>query len=75
MVKKVQRAAALAKAGIPTAGFSRTQFCARWDISPGFYLKMQREGIGPRETRLCERFVITVEDEQEWIRRRQEAAA
>ncbi|MEY9183134.1 hypothetical protein ABIG06_004715 [Bradyrhizobium sp. USDA 326] len=74
-LSKAENAAALRKAGIQRKSFSRAELCARNDISPEFYKKLQRLGLGPRETQILDRFVITVEDEAAWLQKLQKNAA
>jgi hypothetical protein len=66
---KPEARAALTAAGIPRNAFSRREICARNHISEGFYRKLLSEGLGPKETRILDRVIITVEDEAEWLRR------
>jgi hypothetical protein len=72
---KAETAAALQAAGIPRKAFSIPQFCARHALSEGFYRKMRERGLGPRETRILDRVIITEEAETEWRRERQAATA
>lgn len=65
---KAEAAAALAAAGIPRRSFSIPQFCARNDLSQGFYRKLRKLKLGPRETRILDRVFITEEAETEWLR-------
>jgi hypothetical protein len=65
---KVKAAAALAAAGIQRRSFSIPQFCARNDLSEGFYRKLRKLKLGPRETRVLDRVVITQEAETQWLR-------
>jgi hypothetical protein len=67
---KAEAAAALLAAGIPRKSFSVPQFCARNDLSEGFYRKIRSLGLGPHETRVLDRVVITDDDEAEWLRQR-----
>jgi hypothetical protein len=67
---KAANAADLLAAGIPRKGFSIPEFCARWDFSEGFYRKLRMRGLGPRETRLLDRVIITDEAEADWQRER-----
>ena len=67
---KAESAAALQAAGIPRKSFSIPQFCARNDLSEGFYRKIRSLGMGPHETRVLDRVVITDDDEAEWLRQR-----
>jgi hypothetical protein len=67
---KPKMAAALQAAGIPRRTFSIPEFCARNDLSEGFYRRMRAEGVGPHETRIFDRVLITLEAEDEWLRER-----
>jgi hypothetical protein len=71
---KAENAAALVAANIPRKGFSRAEFCGRWGMSEGFYRELQKRGLGPRETRILDRVIITDEDELDWQRERQAQA-
>ena len=70
---KAEAAAALAAAGIPRRSFSIPQFCARNDLSEGFYRKLRKLKLGPRETRVLDRVFITEEAETEWLREHEAA--
>jgi hypothetical protein len=72
---KNENAAALRAAGIPQKSFTIPQFCARHALSEGFYRKMRERGLGPRETRILDRVIITEEAETEWRREREAATA
>ena len=72
---KAEAAAALRVAGIPRKSFSIPHFCARHDFSEGFYRKLRKLGLGPRETRILDRVIITEEDETTWLREREAASA
>jgi hypothetical protein len=65
---KAEAAAALAAAGIQRRSFSIPQFCARNDLSEGFYRKLRKLKLGPRETRVLDRVFITEEAETNWLR-------
>jgi hypothetical protein len=64
---KAENAIALAKAGIPRKSWSKPEFCARNGISPGFYDKLKKLGLGPEETNYLDRILITVEAEDRWL--------
>ena len=72
---KAENAAALKAAGIPQRSFSIPIFCARHDISPGHYANLRKHKMGPKETDLLGRKVITDRDEEEWLRERAAASA
>jgi hypothetical protein len=65
---KAKAAEALLSAGIQRRSFSIPQFCARNDLSEGFYRKLRKLKLGPRETRILDRVVITEENETAWLR-------
>jgi hypothetical protein len=71
---KAKAAEALAAAGIQRRSFSIAQFCARHDISEGFYRKMRERGLGPLETRILDRIIISENSETEWLRERETAS-
>jgi hypothetical protein len=61
---KNANATALVAAGIEQVGFSIPQFCARWSISEAFYRKLRAQKLGPDETHLLTRVIITIESEK-----------
>ena len=67
---KAENAAALLAAGIPRKSFSKAEFCARHGLSPGLYDKMKKLKMGPRETNVLDRIIITDEAEAEWLEER-----
>ncbi|WP_409191045.1 hypothetical protein [Bradyrhizobium sp. RDM4] len=74
-IKKEINAAKLAKAGIARKSWSKLEFCARNGISEGFYDKLQKDGDGPDETVVRDRVLITVDDENKWLRQNKRKAA
>jgi hypothetical protein len=72
---KAENAAALLSAGIPRKSWSISEFCARHGISPGLYDKLKKLGLGPHETELLNRKIITDDDEDDWLRERKAASA
>jgi hypothetical protein len=56
------------------AAYSIKNFCRAHSISPAFYHKLQRLGLGPRELRLGARTLISRESAGEWRREREGAA-
>jgi hypothetical protein len=64
---KAENAAALLAAGIPRRSWSKPEFCARNGISPGFYDKLKKLGLGPREKHYLDRILITQEAEDAWL--------
>jgi hypothetical protein len=69
---KTANAAALVAAGIPQAAYTKAQWCARWTFSEGFYKKLQDLGLGPHETEILGRKIITAEDDAKFARDLQE---
>jgi hypothetical protein len=72
---KSENNTALLAAGIPRKSFSIPEFCARHGISPGLYAKLKKLGLGPDETDLLDRKIITDDAEAIWLRERQAASA
>jgi hypothetical protein len=69
---KAADAAALRAAGIPLKAFTPAQFRARnGGLSEGFYRKMRKKKLGPRETKILGLTLITEEAETEWRRKRE----
>lgn len=68
-ISKAQNRAALLAKGIPRKSWSKDEFCARNDISVGLYAELQKRGLGPEETEVLDRILITVEAEDRWLRR------
>jgi hypothetical protein len=56
------------------AAYSIRTFCRAHSISPAFYYKLQRQGLGPRELKLGARTLISAESAAEWRRAREGAA-
>jgi hypothetical protein len=55
------------------SAFTISEFCARNGFSRGFYYKMKKAGIGPRELVINDLIRITVEAELAWKAERQTA--
>jgi hypothetical protein len=72
---KAENAAALLAAGIPRRSWSIPEFCARHGISPGLYAKLKKLGLGPDETELLDRKIVTDVAEDNWLRERAAASA
>ena len=72
---KAENAAALLAAGIPRKSWSIPEFCARHGISPGLYAKLKKLGLGPDETDLLDRKIVTDVAEDNWLRERAAASA
>jgi hypothetical protein len=71
---KAERTAELQAAGIPQKAFTIPQFCARHAISEGLYQKLRELGLGPRETCLLDRKIISEEAETAWRAEREAAS-
>jgi hypothetical protein len=52
--------------------FTVPEFCEAHRISEGFYYKLKRLGLGPIETKLLSKVIITKENAEAW--RRQQGA-
>lgn len=50
----------------PRLALSIAQFCEAHNISEGFFYKLKRQGIGPREMKLGTRTLITFEAAAKW---------
>ena len=46
--------------------FTIAKFCIAHAISPSFYFKLRSQGLGPDETRLGARVIITKESAKRW---------
>lgn len=55
----------------PRLALSIAQFCEAHNISEGFFYKLKRQGIGPREMKVGARTLITFESAAEWRRARE----
>lgn len=64
---KTENAAALAAAGIGRGGYSRDEFSARWNLSPGLYKNLRRRGL-IKETPIfdTDRVIITAAQDAEF---------
>jgi hypothetical protein len=71
---KSVNAAALLAAGIPRRSWSKAEFCARHGISEGLYDKLKKLGLGPDETELLNRVIITDTAEDKWLEERAAAS-
>jgi hypothetical protein len=77
--KKRKRRPALTAAQLPMPPadakmLTRQEFCARNRISIPFYNKLKEQGLGPRETRVKTKILITAEADAEWRREREAAS-
>ncbi|MET3988734.1 hypothetical protein ABID65_000360 [Bradyrhizobium sp. S3.9.2] len=68
-IKKEINAEALRAKGIPRKSWSKLEFCARNDLSEGAYRELQKRGLGPDETEVLDRILITVEAENKWLKK------
>ena len=50
----------------PRLALSIAQFCEAHNIGEGFFYKLKRQGIGPREMKLGTRTLITFEAAAKW---------
>lgn len=55
--------------GPPTHAFSIQEFCDAHRISKSQYYELKRLGLGPAETRLLDKIIITQESAAAWRRR------
>jgi hypothetical protein len=53
---------------------TREEFCARNRISIPFYNKLKTQGLGPRETRVQSKILITAEADADWRAEREAAS-
>jgi hypothetical protein len=72
---KAVNEAALLSAGITRTAYSVPEFCAAHNISEGLYRKLRDRGLGPRETHILRRVVISVEAAARWRAERESASA
>jgi hypothetical protein len=76
--KKRRRPLTAAQLPMPPADakmLTRLEFCARNRISLPFYNKLRTRGLGPRETRVESKILITREADADWRREREVASA
>jgi hypothetical protein len=57
------------------AAYSISEFCKSHRISESFYFKLKKQGRGPREMRVGDRVLISLEAAADWRREREEEAA
>jgi hypothetical protein len=74
-ISKAKNAEKLAKAGISRRSWSKDEFCARNGISVGLYANLKKRGLGPDETEVLDRTLITVEAEDKWLRKNKRKVA
>jgi hypothetical protein len=55
--------------------FTVPEFCTAFRISESFYYKLKSLGLGPVETKLLSKTIITNENAQAWRREREQIAA
>lgn len=72
---KAENAAAAVAASIPRGAYSLDEFCASHNISMGLYRKLREQGLGPRETRVLRRVLITAEAAARWRAEREATSA
>ncbi|WP_426527258.1 hypothetical protein [Bradyrhizobium sp. McL0615] len=59
---------------VPTLAMSIPQFCAAHSISEGFYYKLKKQQLNPREMKVGTRTLITFEAAADWRAKRQRPA-
>jgi hypothetical protein len=74
-ITKAKAAAALQAAGIQRKSFSLPEICARNDLSEGFMRKLRKLNLGPNETQILDRVIVTEEDEAIWLKALKERKA
>ena len=70
-----KRRAANRKQPVATAAYSVPKFCAAHGISESFYYQLRDDGLGPVETRLGSRVLISAESAARWRAEREAASA
>ena len=58
-------------APIPLLALTIQQFCEAFNISEGFFYKLKKQGLGPREMKVGTRTLITIESAKDWGRERE----
>lgn len=56
-------------------GYTIKEFCERNGISPSFFFKLQKAGLGPRISQHLSRKIITPQAEADWHRDGEKRAA
>jgi len=59
---------------VPTLAMSIPQFCTAHNISEGFYYKLKKQKLNPREMKVGTRTLITFEAAADWRAERQAAS-
>ena len=59
---------------VPTLAMSIPQFCTSHNISEGFYYKLKKQKLNPREMKVGTRTLITFEAAANWRAKRQAPA-
>ena len=59
---------------VPTLAMSIPQFCAAHNISEGFYCKLKKQKLNPREMKIGTRTLITFEAAAKWRAEREAAS-
>jgi hypothetical protein len=75
--RKRKRPLTAAQLPMPAADakmLTREEFCARNRISIPFYNRLKAQGLGPRETRLHSKILITAEADGKWRAEREAAS-
>jgi hypothetical protein len=52
----------------PRLAMTIEEFCESFCISEGFYYKLKKQGLGPREMRIGTRTIISIESATAWGR-------
>ena len=60
---------------VPTLAMSIPQFCTAHNISEGFYYKLKKQKLNPREMKVGTRTLITFEAAADWRTEREAASA
>ena len=59
---------------VPTLAMSIPQFCTAHNISEGFYYKLKKQKLNPREMKIGTRTLITFEAAAKWRAEREAAS-
>jgi hypothetical protein len=59
---------------VPTLAMSIPQFCTAHNISEGFYYKLKKQKLNPREMKVGTRTLITFEAAADWRAEREAAS-
>ncbi|MBR0710131.1 hypothetical protein JQ603_26770 [Bradyrhizobium liaoningense] len=58
----------------PRLALNVLQFCEAYDISEGLYYKLKKQGLGPRETKIGTRTLISFKAADTWFAAREAAS-